>query len=70
MTDTDDLWACKPVLTHARRGWMARTPDSHPYRIAVIERTYEEAEAAFAVALAAWKELHERQEPPTTGVSR
>lgn len=55
--------ACEPVLTHARRGWMARTPDDYPYRIAVVERTDGEARVAFTKALGHWRDLHDRQEP-------
>jgi hypothetical protein len=54
-----DLRDCEPVLATVRRGWMARTPDSHTHRIAVIAQTPEAAKEAFAIELTRWQELHD-----------
>jgi hypothetical protein len=61
-------WSVEPVVHEVHAGWMARTPDWHPYRIAVIEPTPEQARQHFAYSLDAWRELHERRvTPPVEG---
>lgn len=51
---------CEPRTLPVRAGFMARTPDDHPYGLAVIEPTEAEALVAFETMLDRWTELHDR----------
>ena len=54
--------SCEPDMIPFRRGWLARTPRDHPYRVAVEGSSEEDARRRFHAAMAAWKELHELAE--------
>jgi hypothetical protein len=53
---------CEPNLLRVRRGWLALSPRSHPYRIGVLGNSEDEARRRFDIAVQAWKELHEQAE--------
>ena len=50
----------KPVIRPVRMGYLANTPATFPYRIAVIARTEAEARCQFELELCSWKELQDR----------
>jgi len=52
-----ELQPCDPVIYKVRGGWLAGTPEGHPYGIAVVAGTEEEARTRFISAFLAWKEL-------------
>lgn len=53
-----ESWECQPLLRHARVGWLAMTPPTHPYRIAVVGHNEEDAKHLFAAELREWERLH------------
>lgn len=59
-TEDQPFPRCEPLVTPCRAGFMARTPDDHPYGLAVIERTEPGTLVAFETMLDRWTELHDR----------
>ena len=54
------LRPCEPEVRTSPVGWTAATPRDHPYRIAVVGATADEARRRFAASFVAWEELHDR----------